>query len=191
MRERAAALSSNAVYSKWIKQDDLVARVVAATNIIGSGKVPSDGLSFLRPGQKFDVETGSETIRISPSSFKRYNAIADAVETIDVNAAASLFRRARPLFDQAWQGLGENKGDILESFARASRELLAAPVLPADAEIRHSEKGIVYIYADESLEKRSPAQKQLMRMGPRNQKKIQKKLRDLSNALGIAPERLK
>jgi hypothetical protein len=64
-------------------------------------------------------------------------------------------------------------------------------VLPADAEIRHSEKGIVYIYADESLEKRSPAQKQLMRMGPRNQKKIQKKLRDLSNALGIAPERLK
>jgi hypothetical protein len=44
--------------------------------------------------------------------------------------------------------------------------------------------------ADERLESLSPAQKQLFRMGPRNVKIIQAKLRDIALYLGIPQNKL-
>ena len=43
---------------------------------------------------------------------------------------------------------------------------------------------------DPALENLAPAQKQLMRMGPRNTKIIQAKLREIATALGIDANRL-
>jgi hypothetical protein len=45
-------------------------------------------------------------------------------------------------------------------------------------------RGAVYSYAKPALENLSPAQKQLLRMGPDNVKRVQIKLRELRDALG-------
>ena len=50
--------------------------------------------------------------------------------------------------------------------------------------------GIVYAYADPRLEGLSPAQKQLLRMGPENVKAIQAKLREIAAVLQIPESRL-
>ncbi len=42
-----------------------------------------------------------------------------------------------------------------------------------------------YRYVDPKLEALSPAQKQLLRMGPENAQKIQAKLRELAGVLGL------
>jgi hypothetical protein len=45
---------------------------------------------------------------------------------------------------------------------------------------------VAYRYVDERFERLSSAQKQLLRMGPQNARKIQKKLTELKSALNLA-----
>ncbi|MCR4295310.1 MAG: DUF3014 domain-containing protein, partial [Elusimicrobia bacterium] len=67
--------------------------------------------------------------------------------------------------------------------------LLAAPPLEGDVALVEGKKGLGWAYADAGLEGRSAAQKQLMRMGPKNQAAVQAKLRALTLALGASAGR--
>jgi hypothetical protein len=51
-------------------------------------------------------------------------------------------------------------------------------------------QGIGYRFEDANLESLTAAQKHLLRMGPRNVRIVQLKLRDIAAALGIPAERL-
>ena len=71
---------------------------------------------------------------------------------------------------------------------RAIVELLRTPVVTGDVRLQPSP--VTYAYADPRLESLSPAQKQLLRMGPRNVSIIKRKLREIATALGIPDSRL-
>jgi len=188
VRPKAAELSSDAAWAAWLKTDDLLPRFAAAVNMIGAGKVPKDALSFMAPRRKFKARKQGVLIYTDSASYARYDALAGAVGSIDGPAAARLFQRYKRLFQEAYQGLGENDGDVQDAFARAARVMLTAPQAPPSAALK--EKGLVYAYADDSLENLSPAQKQLMRMGPRNEAKIQAKVREIALALGVPEAQL-
>jgi hypothetical protein len=70
-----------------------------------------------------------------------------------------------------------------QALERAIVALLEVPI--ADEPVRLSPKGIGYAFADERLERLTGAQKQLLRMGPRNVRIIKEKLREIALALGI------
>jgi hypothetical protein len=59
-------------------------------------------------------------------------------------------------------------------------------VIEGDIPLR--QKVISYAYVDEKLESLSPAQKHLLRMGPRNVRIIQAKLREIAALLNLQPE---
>jgi hypothetical protein len=67
-------------------------------------------------------------------------------------------------------------------------ELLRTP--PVGEDTRIVPHGASYAFEDEALEKLTPAQKQLARMGPRNARVIQDKLRQIALAIGIPSDRL-
>lgn len=191
VRGKAAGLSSDARFEAWLRPNDLLARFAAAVNIVAAGRVPVEGLAFLRPRRKFAPREIDGRFFVDPKSYERYNAAADIFASLDTVAAANFFRTARPLIDAAWANLGEGRTNVLDGVVRASRQLLAAPVLPARTELRPCEKGITFCYSDDSLEQNSLAQKQLMRMGPRNQRKMQAKVRELARVLGASEESLR
>jgi hypothetical protein len=58
------------------------------------------------------------------------------------------------------------------------------PVPDGYAEL--SGETVAYSYVDARFEKLSSAQKQLLRMGPQNVRKVQKKLTELKSALNLA-----
>ena len=87
------------------------------------------------------------------------------------------------MFDAALRGLGEKNPSALATLLAANRELTEAPMLGDDADLAEGKKGIGWVYADERLENMSLAQKQIMRMGPKNQAAMQAKLRALTLAL--------
>ncbi len=183
IRSKAATLSANAAFAGWLKADDLIPRFAAAVNMIEAGKVPKDSLSFMAPHKKFKARRKDDNFYADASGYARYDAAAGAVGSIDAAAAAKLFQTLKPLLQEAYQGLGEERGDVQDAVVRAAQKLLKTPVLPEPAPLK--EKGIVYAYVDESLERLSPAQKQLLRMGPKNQAAIQAKLREFALALGV------
>lgn len=184
VRRRAGALSSDAAFRQWLKQESLIARLTAAMSRIAHGGVPRDIFSAFAPKGKFRVVRKSGRTFADPASYARYDGFAATVAGVDAVAAAKLFTELVPLFDAALRGLGENNPSALSVLLAASRELTEAPVPADDADLTEGRKGIGWVYVDERLENLSLAQKQIMRMGPRNQAAVQAKLRALTLALG-------
>ena len=63
------------------------------------------------------------------------------------------------------------------------KELLAVPVVEGGIQVK--EAVLSYWVVDDSLEDLSEAQKHLLRMGPQNTRKIQKKLREMALLFGV------
>jgi hypothetical protein len=127
--------------------------------------------------------------RVDPRSYDRYTRIADAVASVDAGGAAKLYATLKPRIEDAHHDLGSS--DTFDhTLERAIVVLLGTPVTDGSERLKPMPKGIGYGYADERLESLTPAQKQLLRMGPRNVRVIKAKLRDIAIALGIPPARL-
>jgi hypothetical protein len=72
---------------------------------------------------------------------------------------------------------------VMQTIDVASAELLRVSVPDESPEV--AEKGALYAFVDPKLEGLSAAQKHLLRMGPRNAKIIQDKLRAVRAALSL------
>jgi hypothetical protein len=113
--------------------------------------------------------------------------VAEAVASLDAERCAALYRRAKPLLEEAFRALGPGDERFDDRLARGVRVLLATPVPTGDEELVRPK--VFYEYADPELESLGPAQKHLLRMGPGNVRRIQAKLRELASALGIEVSR--
>ena len=187
VREKAAALFSGARLAEWLKTGSLLRRLTAAVRILAEGGSPRDALGFLRPTGRFPVKKAAGKVLIDPRGYARYDAVAGTFASADAQALAALLRAFDPLFRQACAELDETC-DFRAQLLLAIDELLRVPVVEGDVLLR--EKVVTYAFADEALERLSPAQKHLLRMGPKNQAKIQGKLHELAAALGAPRQRL-
>ena len=185
VRLRAATLSSETPLLDWLKKESLIPRLVTAMNMIVNGKFPREIFAEFSPRGKFRVIKKDGRTVADPAGFARYDALTAMIGKVDAVAAAKVFEELLPLFDAAQRGLGEKNTSAREAFFAATRELLQAPVLTEDAVLKQGKKGIGWNYSDERLESLSLAQKQMMRLGPKNQAVVQAKLRAVALALGV------
>jgi hypothetical protein len=177
VRDLVKALSSHPRIAAWLTTDDLVRNFTAVVSNIAEGRSPATHLTVLRPDSAFTVVERGEDLYVDPVSFERYNGIADAVASIDPAGAAKLYSTLKPRIQEAY---GELERTIVL--------LLNTPV--PDQWVRVEPRGIGYGYADPKLEELSDAQKQLLRLGPRNMRLVQRSLREVALALGIPEGRL-
>lgn len=190
MRSRIKSLSDDPHLTAWLKTDNIVRRLAAATDLISAGKIPTDSFAFLGSRTRFKAVVKHGKSYIGPKSYARYDGVATTLSSLDAKGAAILFDQTRPLLQQACQELGDKTCDFRDTLVRAVGELLEAPVPAGDVEVSLKDNGITYIYADPKLEQLDPVQKVLIRMGPANELKIQNKLRELAGAVGVSPEQL-
>jgi hypothetical protein len=186
VRTLAAALSAHPQLARWLSRTSLVRTLTVVVASIAAGETPRHDLEFLAPTDRFHaarvkgrVPSGKATV--DPASYSGYDTFGDVVASIDAGAAASAYHTAEPLFDEAFHELGSS-GPFRNALDTAIRELLAVPVLPADAPLIASPKG-GWGWADPKVEALTAAQKQFLRIGPRNVRLIQGKLRELQPAL--------
>jgi hypothetical protein len=187
VRQLVSSLSTHAAAAAWLAGDQLVRGFTVSVNNIAAGRSPSAQLVRLRPAQKFAVRGAGTDLAIDPRSYARYDAYADAVAALDARGAARLYATLKPRLQDAERELGNPDGDIDKVMARAIDELLATPVV--DGRVALAAKSVVYEYADPRLQSLSSAQRQLLRMGPRNVKLIQAKLREIAPLIGVTVSR--
>jgi hypothetical protein len=188
VREFASALSANPSFVKWLQSKELVRKFVAAVDNVANGVSPRPHIDFFSPAGEFKVERTIEGTFIDSASFARYDPAAEAFRSLDAEALVRLFRALKPLFQDAYRDLGYPGADFEETMVRAAVELLRAPVV--DGPVRLEMKVLSYGMADENLENLSAAQKHFLRMGPRNVRMVQDKLRELAAVLGVPESRL-
>lgn len=185
LRARAAALSSDARWADWLKTEDLLRHAAAIIANLAADRNPREAFAFLAPRKKFPLKRVDGAVFADPAGYARYDHVAEVVSGIDAAAAARLLKELGPLFSQACREFGGSSCDYPDAFVRAAGHLLQTPVAEQSPRLKPAEKGIVFAFADESLERLSAAQKQLLRMGPKNQLRIQAELRRIVLALGV------
>lgn len=187
VRELVSALSSNPVVASWLTTERLIVNFVVVTSKIADGQTPVAELKTVGPVPPFKARTARGTLSIDPSSYHRYDRYAQAVSALDARGTVRLYETLKPRINEADKSFG-GSGEFNGELERAIVELLKVPIVEGPVALKMS--GIVYAYADPRLEGLSPAQKQLLRMGPENVKAIQAKLREIAAVLQIPESRL-
>ena len=183
VRELAGGLSQHPGLSGWLSGQGLIQRFVAVVDNLAEGTSPRPHLLFLAPEASFQTVTRNGRLYVDPRSYGRYDGVADVLASLDPRAAVGLYRQLQPLCEEAYRELGHPPGRFDDVLAKAIQTLLATPVVDGEIELRP--KVVTYAFADPRLEALSPAQRHLLRMGPRNVRLIQGELRALAAALGV------
>ncbi len=181
VRELVSEVAPDPELVSWLANEDLVRRAAAAVANIAAGKSPGQVLDFLAPSNPFAVVERDGEQFIDPRTYQRYDRVANVIAGLDVANLVFLYQELAPLIGEAYREIGPPGANFDEVLQAAIKELLATPV-PLNEE-RVETKVVTYTYADPELEALSEAQRQLLRMGPGNVRKIQAKLRELAAAL--------
>jgi DUF3014 family protein len=189
VRELVRQLSSHPQVAAWLTTDGLIRNFTVVVSNTAEGTTPANQLRVLRPKGEFQVVQRGEDLVVDPRSYERYNGIAEAAASIDPQGAARLYATLKPRIEEAYGELGYPRTPFDTTLERAIVALLRTPV--ADGPVRVRPKGGTgYAFVDPALENLSGPQKQLLRTGPENQRKIQAALRRIALALGIPESRL-
>ena len=188
VRTLVGALSSHPRVAAWLATEGRIRNFTLVVTDIAEGKTPATSLRTLRPTSPFRVAERSGDLYLDPRSYERYTGFADALASIDPAGAARLYATLKPRIEEAHREMEHPDQPFDRVLERAIVLLLKTPV--EEGPVRVEPRGIVYGFADEDLEDLTPAQKQLLRMGPRNARAVQRTLHAMALALGIPSERL-
>ena len=183
-------LSSNPSVAAWLMTRNLIRNFTVVVSNIAAGEPAARQVTVLRPKGAFQVEERGEDLFINSRGYSRDLPLSTAASSVNPEDAAKLYTTLKPRIEDAYRELGIS-GSFDRTLERAIVSLLEVPILPeTGVRVRTEEQGIGYAYVDSRLEGLTSAQKQLLRMGPRNVATVQSALRAIALALGIPAERL-
>jgi hypothetical protein len=187
VRDLVGKLSRHPALAGWLANAGLVRTFTAAVENASIGASPSPNLRFLAPREPYRVLEGAGAddglITPDPRNYVRYAAVTEVFTSIDPQAAADVYRRVDGLLQEAYAELGYPDQRFETALAEAIETLLATPIPERAPELeRHVN---TYRYADPRLEELAPVQKQLLRMGPENARRIKAQLRRIAAELKL------
>lgn len=169
--------------ARWLATDDIIRRLASAVESVARGGSPSPQLAFLEPRGRFRVYRKGGRTYVHPYSYRRYRRVARTLQGIDVKRCAQAYPELKPWLQRAYREIGRPDERLETALAAAITRLLAVPVPKTPVALRS--RGAIYVYADSELEALSPAAKHLLRMGPKNMRIVQTKLRAFAQAIGL------
>ncbi|MER2492976.1 DUF3014 domain-containing protein [Catenovulum sediminis] len=118
---------------------------------------------------------------LDPSSYARYEPYVELFSMANTNTLIDQLKKFEPLVQQAHSELGYGDTNFKETLIEAIDIALAAPLV--EDEVRLVAPSAMFKFADPELENLPAIQKLLIRMGPKNQLKVQATLEKLRKEL--------
>ncbi len=181
IRERLLLISNKAEFAKWVKTDDLLRRTTSYADGLSNGVLLSKIFPLTAPEGKFATHSSDGTIWLNAGNYERYDRTINTLISLPMDSMATMFHFARPLLENAFSEMGYNPRQMDGIILQAIDVILATPIVAEP--IRLSRDSVVYKFADSELESLLPLQKQLLRSGPENTKRIQQQAKALREAL--------
>jgi hypothetical protein len=167
------------------QSDQAVRELIASAQVPGSIREWSRHKELLRsvvaPEEKFSVIEKNGTTCLDPRSYQRYDRLIDMFMAIPDETLIFWYRKLSPTLETAFRELGYPGITFAQRLKQASEQLNQVPVLKEDVPLE--KKVLSYAFTDINLEDLTPAQKHLLRLGPQNVARIQKKLRRFVSGL--------
>ena len=182
IRNGMLVLTRHTGVNKWLAPKELIRKFVAFTSNISEGQLTKEPVRSLALEGPFSVISVDEkTFEIDPASYERYEDFVEVAVSFDAARAAEFYRLLSPLFQSAYEELGFGEQRFDDVMFRAIGRLLETPSL--DFPVRLIQPVVMYEFEDPKLEAMSAAQKQLIRMGPKNTRLLQDKIGEVAREL--------
>ena len=186
LRALLGTLSASPELAWWLTTDDLIRQMANGIDRIANGASPASELAGLKPKSGFIAIERRNTISIDAASYRRYDSLAALVSSLDARAVADAYQTIRPRLDEAYRQLGRTEAGIDTAVSAALQRLIDTPQPQDPIRLSHG-AGASYVFADPSLERLTPIQKQLIRMGPDNLQRIRRRLVEIKQAIDALP----
>lgn len=181
MREQLQEVGAGGELQGFTEGEHLLDRLVALVDGGSRGVLLRKILPMKAPDEPFPVEEVGDQLFMDPAGYDRYDSYVDSVVALDTATIVNSFHTLRPLYEKAYAQLGLPAGDLDNAVIGSLDRIIAAPELGEPVELRHD--SVMYSFADPQLEELSPLQKQLLRMGPENTRRLKEKAREIRAGL--------
>jgi len=176
---RMDELLSDQVMSLMVT-DDLIRRGVVYVDNIAKGKVALSHAPVERPKESFKVIEG-DILTIDPNSYERYTPYVKLFTSLSAAQVIRMYDEYKPLINEAYAEIGYEGHAFTGTLEEAIDVLLGTP--EPKGEMPLVRNSVTYQYAYSEWENLPDAQKQLLRMGPENMKKVKAALRNIKAEL--------
>jgi len=180
---------------QYVVGDNVISRVVATIDMLGSRQVPAVVQAVSGPASNFEVveNDNPETIItneegdpipqfiIDPANYARYTPYVELLEAADTAELIDNYRSMYPLFQEAYRQMGYADADFNNRLVEIIDDLLATPEITGPINLVKPEA--FYLFTDPDLESRSAGQKILLRMGNENAARVKAKLAEIKAGL--------
>jgi hypothetical protein len=181
VREQLAAAGARSPLDRLLQQQNLIQQGAALIDGFSRGVVLRKLLPIDSPAQAFSVLEQDGQLLMNPAGYARFDELVAAVAALDTAVLMDTFHTLRPLYEEAFGQLGLSPAGFDNAVIRMLDRILATPEI--EGPIALTRKSVLYRYADPQLEELVPLQKQLLRMGPENIRRIKLQARALREGL--------
>ncbi len=181
VREQLAAAGASPPLDRLLQQPNLIQQGTALIDGFSRGLVLRKLLPIDPPAETFSVLEQEGQVRMNPAGYARFDELVAAFAALDTAVLVATFHTLRPLYEEAFGQLGLNPDEFDNAVIRMLDRILATPEI--EGPIALTRKSVMYRYADPQLEELVPLQKQLLRMGPENIRRIKLQARALREGL--------
>ena len=179
--ERLLLISSKPEFSKWIKTDDLLRRSASYIDGLSNGVTLTKVFPLTPAEGKFATHSSDGVIWLNAGNYELYNRTVNTIVSLPMDSIAKMFHFIRPLLESAFSEMGYNPRQMDGIILQAIDVILTTPIVVEP--IKLTRDSVVYKFADPALESLLPIQKQLLRAGPENTKRVQQQATALRDAL--------
>ena len=167
--------------TQYLKPERIVRNAVVTIDNLTREKMALNQRPIKPTAGEFITSGPDESLVIAKENYDRYKPFVAVVKRIDAQTMVSLYRGMQPLFQQAYEDLGNPNRLFNARLLEVIDHLLETP--DVQEPVRLVRPSVYYRYADPNLEGLSSGQKLLIRMGPENAGAIKAKLREIQAAL--------
>lgn len=171
------AAQSRDLSTRPLRSEHLVRDLVVFVHNLSDGDLIRESATVRGPDARFATQTVDDQLYIDERSYARYNEMVDWFASLDSERLVSMYSDYEPLFHQAFGEIAHPDEQFVDQLIDAIDVLLATP--EPEGLLALSDDQVMYTFADPELEQLPAAQKQMLRLGLENQRRVKRKLREL------------
>lgn len=181
IRDRLVLLSEKKDLAVWLTTDDILRRSASYLDGLARGIILSNIFPLSSPEGGFSTHRDEQTIWLNAGNYERYDNTVSVISSLDMDLAAQIFHLTRPLLEGAFSELGYRPRQMDGIILTALDQIMNTPVIFEPIQL--SRDSVNFKFFDSKLESLTPLQKQLVRAGPENTRRLQKQAKLLRTAL--------
>ena len=152
---------------QFLTPSNVIERSTSLIYLMAQGDMPYKLLPMARPKAAFAIYDDGTRVVADPAGFSRYNALAEWLNSLDLQLLSDALAWFAPLFREAWSYYGGEASGFDMAVLTTLDLMIATPDIDL-SEARLMRKEAVWVYEEPAIEALPPLQKQILRMGPDN-----------------------